>query len=102
MVLTRSHQARDDAQFQDIALTVPIPVEQEGSLVPRLDPRVVKMEKTGVLEGTGYSLYAAGLKVKPGKMYATIMSYGLSGRGGVRDVEITFVLWKGLGGCPWE
>jgi hypothetical protein len=60
------------------------------------------MERMGSLEGTGYSLYTASLDVNPGKMYITIMSYGLSGRGGVCDVDVPFVLWKGLGACPYE
>ncbi|KAK4157299.1 hypothetical protein C8A00DRAFT_29724 [Chaetomidium leptoderma] len=95
---------RDDALLQKVILTVPIPVKQEGSIVPGFEPYVLNMEKTGVvLESTGYSLYTASLDVRPSAMYVTIMSYGLSGRGeGARDVEVPFVLWKGFASCPYE
>lgn len=83
-------------------MTIPIPVQQDGSMVAKFNPYVQIMEKTQTLEGTGYSLYAASLDARPGKMFGTIMSYGLSGRGGLRDVELPFLLWKGLDSCPFE
>ncbi|KAK3293980.1 heme peroxidase [Chaetomium fimeti] len=93
---------RDELNFQDVKLTVPIPVRQAESVVPRFESHVLDMEKTGVLADTGYSLYTASLDVRPEHMYVTIMSYGLSGRGGARDVEVPFVLWKGMGTCPYS
>ncbi|KAK4041932.1 hypothetical protein C8A01DRAFT_14426 [Parachaetomium inaequale] len=93
---------RDDFRLQNLKLTVPIPVQQTGSIVPRFEPYLLNMEKTGALEDAGYSLYTASLDVRPGNMYTTIMSYGLSGRGGLRDVDMLFVLWKGLGRCPYQ
>ena len=77
-------------------------MRQAESMVPRFESHVLTMEKTGVFPGTGYSLYTASLDVRPQHMYVTIMSYGLSGTGGVRDVEVPFVLWKGLGTCPYS
>jgi hypothetical protein len=93
---------RDEAKFKEVNLTVPIPVQQEGSrTVPRFEPYILKMERGRPLNGTGYSLYTANLHAKPaGDMYVAIMSYGLSGKGGLRVVEVPFVLWKGLKGCP--
>lgn len=71
-------------------------------MVPKFDPYILNMEKTRSLEGTGYTLYAASLDARPGSMYSTIMSYGLSGHGGVRDVEMPFLLWEGLSSCSLE
>lgn len=77
-------------------------MRQAESMVPRFESHVLTMKKTGVMPGTGYSLYTASLDVRPQHMYVTIMSYALRGTGGIRDVEVPFVLWKGLETCPYS
>ncbi|GAB1317438.1 Peroxidase [Madurella fahalii] len=90
---------RDDARFQQITMTVPLPLPQEGSMVPRFESYVQTMTKAETIQGTGYSLYTAKVHVPTDKVFVTIMSYGLSGSGGVRDVEMPFLLWRGIGSC---
>lgn len=80
-------------------MTVPLPLPQEGSMVPKFDPYVRTMTKIGTIQGTGYSLYTAKIHVMSNKVFVTLMSYGLSGSGGVRDVEMPFIRWKGFSLC---
>lgn len=55
------------------------------------------MQKTRTLEGTGFSFYTASFDIRSNKFFTTIMSYGLSGHGGSKDVEVPFLLWSELG-----
>jgi hypothetical protein len=72
-------------------------MEQEGSMVRKHVPHEVLMQKTRTLTGTGYSLYNASLVVNPKNKFVTILSYGLSGRGGLKDVDVPFIRWNSRG-----
>lgn len=70
-------------------------------MVLRFETQVQTMQRIRVLDDTGYSHYMASLDVRPKRMSVAIMSYGLSGRGGPKDVEVSFTLCSGLGQCEY-
>ncbi|KAK3389921.1 heme peroxidase [Podospora didyma] len=70
---------RDDFQLQQVILTIPIPIQQAGSIVPRFELYIQTMQRTKTLNGTGYSF-----------------------RGGLKDIGMPFQLWKGLGSCSLD
>ncbi|KAK3331277.1 heme peroxidase [Apodospora peruviana] len=98
---------RDDAHFEQVLATVHLPVAQPGSVwVPRFEPRVLTMNKTQAVAGTGYSLYTAFFTTRSAeraRMFAAIMSYALTGvsTGPKGNIELPFLQWKYLRGtCP--
>jgi len=90
---------RDGASFDAITLNVPRPVPQAGSNVPRFENMPLPMQKVRTVGSTGYSLYNAVYTQTPDKIYNLIMSYGVRGTAGKKDVDLPFNLWQGMKSC---
>ncbi|RYO80388.1 hypothetical protein DL762_007660 [Monosporascus cannonballus] len=94
---TDSIKILDEANFDSVTLSVDVPHAQQNSLVPRIEPTPVEMKKTGVLEGTGYSLYSASLDF--GAAFQGLLSYDVIGRRASGDSISEFNSFDSLRHC---
>ena len=91
---------RDDRDFENVVLSMHMPVEIPGTRAVRFQRMDTIMEKTSHLEGTGYTRYFGEFIFK-GDAALAQKEYDLIAVGPTVNVSNAFNSWGALNNCPF-